>query len=207
MDVVSRAHRGRGLRGLGLALLVPMFVIVSASCTRDPELRELAHVPEFAMRDQTGATRHAADFRGRPFVAAFVFTRCTSICPMLTSQMANFQRRLRGPAAQTEFVVFSVDPTHDTPEVLAAYARERGTTRHFTFLTGDFESLATVAREGFLAAVGMPSVDSRGTVDVIHSQHLLLVDRALTLRGFYRTDAEGLDALERDLDRLIDAPR
>lgn len=181
-------------------------VVGAAACTREEPLREFAHVPAFSMRDQTGATRTAEDFRGAPFVVAFVFTRCTSICPMLTAQMTNFQRRLTGPAAGTRFVAFSVDPTFDSPEVLATYARERGATRNFTFLTGDFESLARVAREGFLSAVGTPTVPEGGGVDIIHSQHLMLIDRNLTMRGFYRTDTEGLAALQHDLDRLLAEP-
>jgi len=193
-------------RATALALLLALAGGVPASgCSREPELPSLAHVPEFTMRDQTGRERHAADFRGAPFVAAFVFTRCTSICPMLTSQMMNFQRRLTGSAARTRFIAFSVDPTHDTPEVLARYATERGASRNFTFLTGDFDTLANVARDGFLAGVGTPTAGEGGGVDVIHSQHLLLVDRDLTLRGFYRTDAEGLDRLEHDIERLLEA--
>ncbi len=162
----------------------------------------VAQVPDFALVDQTGRDFAGHRLDGKVWVAAFVFTRCTSVCPMLTAQMVNFRRRLGDGAREVPFVAFSVDPAYDTPEVLARFARERGAVEGFTFLTGDASRIRALANDGFKVAVGEPTTSPNGAFDVLHAQHLLLVDHQRRLRGFYRTDAEGLDALERDLARL-----
>lgn len=190
-----------GLHPLCLGLLV-----VLGSCrSPEPELPVIATVPDFALKDQSGHERHATELDGKVTVVAFLFTRCTSICPMLVESMANFQRRLGADARRVQFLGFSVDPTHDTPEVMTEYLRQRGTPHDFKFLTGDAPEIHRVAVTGFRAAVGEPTATVGGGVDVIHTQHLMLIDQHRRMRGFYRTDADGLEALERDVGRLIRA--
>ena len=176
---------------------------LSACRAPEPELPVIATVPDFSLKDQFGQERHASELNGKVTVVAFLFTRCASICPMLVQSMANFQRRLGPDARRVKFLAFSVDPTHDTPEVMSEYLRQRGSPNDFTFLTGEAPEIHRVAVTGFRAAVGEPTEAVGGGVDVIHTQHLMLIDPQRRMRGFYRTDAEGLDALERDIGRLI----
>lgn len=191
---------GATLRQTALGLLLSLGV----AC-RPPEepLPVIASVPDFSLVDQSGKTVTGSDLDGSVWVVAFLFTRCTSICPMLTQQMANFQRRLGPDAARVRFLAFSVDSEHDTPEVMARFARERGAPAGFTFLSGDAAEVHRVAVTGFRAAVGEPTVTGEGETDVIHTQHLMLLDGHRRMRGFYRTDAEGLERLEHDVARLV----
>jgi protein SCO1/2 len=63
---------------------------------------------------------------GRPVVLSFIFTSCTTICPMISSTLAQLQRKL-GPARdQVHLVSISIDPEFDTPERLRAYASKFG---------------------------------------------------------------------------------
>lgn len=70
-------------------------------------------------------------------VMDFIYTSCTTICPVLSALMAQVQRRLGDRVgAEVRLVSISVDPTTDTPGRLKAYARKVGAKPGWTFLTG-----------------------------------------------------------------------
>ncbi len=58
---------------------------------------------------------------GAPVVLNFIFTSCTSICPVMSRIFAQLQGRLAGE--RVHLVSISIDPEQDTPERLAEYAR------------------------------------------------------------------------------------
>jgi protein SCO1 len=60
---------------------------------------------------------------GRPVVMNFIFTTCTSICPLSSQTLAEFARRLGAERDKVHLVSISVDPEQDTPERLREYAR------------------------------------------------------------------------------------
>jgi protein SCO1/2 len=63
---------------------------------------------------------------GRPVVVTFIFTSCTTICPMISATLAQLQRKL-GPARdQVHLVSISIDPEFDTPARLREYAKKLG---------------------------------------------------------------------------------
>jgi protein SCO1/2 len=168
-------------------------------------LPRLAPVPSFTFRDQEGRTVHAEDFRGAPWVADFIFTRCVSACPMLTAQMSNLRRRLGADADRVRMASFSVDPEHDTPEVLAAYAASHHVTGRWLFLTGELSAMREAVERGFRVRMGDPPDGPSGpdAFDIMHAQHFLLVDAENRIRGYYPSDGEGIDRLEHDLRRLL----
>jgi protein SCO1 len=90
-----------------------------APMSSEPSLFELS-VP---MTDQGGRTRRMADFRGRPFVATMIYTRCTTVCPRLTADLKRLEAALDPyDRERTSFLLFSLDPEHDTPATLTAFA-------------------------------------------------------------------------------------
>jgi protein SCO1/2 len=137
-----------------------------------------------------------ADLAGTPWIADFVFTRCAIYCPRLTVRMKELRERLP-PAIRT--VSFSVDPEHDTPEVLERYAEQWGIEgRSWLFLTGEREPMWRLVREGFLLPVeDAPEVEAS---PILHSNRFVLVDSAGRIRDTY--DAFDDDALERILADL-----
>jgi protein SCO1 len=174
---------------LALALML-------AGCSRNaPEPPPvLESLPAFALVDQTGRAIGPDELRGEPFVANFIFTRCVSACPLLTSQMINLQKRLGDDADRVKMVSISVDPAHDTPEVLARYAEERGATRRWLHLTGDVDEVKRTIEKGFRVRMG-ERVPLGDAFDILHASHFVLVDSDLRIRGYHRNDAEGLDEL------------
>jgi protein SCO1/2 len=147
----------------------------------------LWQVPSFSFVDQDGRATTTADLRGHVWIADFIFTSCTTICPLITAKMALLQRRLKGPGLR--FVSFSVDPKHDTPEALKRYASEwREGESRWKLLATDPKGLEAFAKSMFV-------IVEPGEQDIGHSKLFFLVDAQGGVRGIYESDRD--DALER----------
>lgn len=182
---------------LGIAL------VVQSRSTREPEIEVLARIADFELTDQDGRTFGSSQLRGKVWIAGFAFTSCTTVCPMLTSQMANLQRRLASHGDRVHLVTVTVDPETDSPTVLRAYAeRHHADLGGWSFLTGSPEQVRATITRGFLVPIGERE-DTPGGYDILHTSQLMLIDDQHRLRGLYPTDADGMAAMERDVARLI----
>lgn len=178
-------------------------VLLVFGCVRRPELPHIAAVPSFSLTDQNATTRTPDGFRGKVWIASFMFTSCKDVCPLLTSKMASVRTRLAAERPQLHFVSFSVDPAHDTPEVLKRYARAHDADQpDWSFLTGPAEQVQSVILDGFKQSVQRSPAAEGQAQTILHGSHFVLVDRAAFIRGYYRSDQEGLLLLERDA-RLV----
>ena len=155
-----------------------------------------AEVPDFALTDQEGRPVRRADLAGRVWVAGFIFTRCGSVCPVVTERMAALQR------PGLDLVSFTVDPDYDTPGVLKEYARRHVAGASWRFLTGPRETLYRLIGRGFrLSVSAMPE----GAPE--HSDRLVLVDRHGRIRGAYSSgDLPAMARLRRDLEAVLAEP-
>ncbi|MEX8493383.1 SCO family protein [Sphaerotilus sp.] len=81
---------------------------------------------------------------GRPVVLTFLYTSCTTVCPVTSHVIDEFVRALGAEAPQVNVVSVSIDPDHDTVTRLAEHARSRRA--QGTFVTGDPQSSETVQR-------------------------------------------------------------
>lgn len=161
----------------------------------DPSLPAAAvgtPVPAFAAVDQDGKQVSGNDFHGLPWISDFIFTSCTASCPILTGRLVALQRALAG--LPVRFVSFSVDPEHDTPPVMKAYAdRWHGDPARWRLLATDRDTLARLG--GALGGAEDPSASGP-----FHSDRFALVDGTGHLLGLYASSsATDLDRLRRDL--------
>ncbi len=88
--------------------------------------------------DQNGQKVSLASLKGKPALVDFIYTTCPGPCLVLTSRMKAIADQL-GPQASSKvsFISITVDPEHDTPAGLRAYAKEQGADRAgWVFLTG-----------------------------------------------------------------------
>jgi protein SCO1/2 len=83
---------------------------------------------------------------GRPVLLDFIYTTCTTICPVLSQTFAEVQKRLGHDATKLKMVSVSIDPEEDTPARLTAYAKRYGAGTQWTFYTGSVESSVAVQR-------------------------------------------------------------
>jgi protein SCO1/2 len=164
----------------------------------------LGTVPPFSLTERHGTTVTAADLAGHVWIADFVFTRCPDICPVLSTRMAALQDKVTGPDSSVRLVSISVDPLHDTPDVLAAYAEHYRAGPSWLFLTGSRDAVAALLHDGFRVAF-----DDTGPAvsPITHSDRFVLVDRRLQIRGYYHgNDPADLARLVADATRLRDDP-
>jgi protein SCO1/2 len=142
IEADARGYRIVSLRAEGEragAVRAPM--IASARQPEEP-------APDFRLVDQSGEPLALADLRGKLVLLDFVFTRCPGPCPILTGLHAELQRSLAPELlGRVHFVSISLDPAHDTPAALEAYARARGADlANWSFLTGPVAEVEDVVR-------------------------------------------------------------
>jgi len=71
----------------------------------------------------------------------FIFGTCTTICPILSAGFSNLQRRMgSGPGGPT-LISLSIDPEHDSPEIMAKYLKRYRAQPGWSFLTGDRDDI------------------------------------------------------------------
>jgi protein SCO1/2 len=202
--VASSARRGV-LWGLLVATLIVVFAATAWQHRHRPEPPPvLGTVPEFTLTNRDGRTVRSADLAGSPWIADFVFTRCPASCPMMTSRMARLVAELPADAG-VRFVSFSVDPEHDTPEVLQRYAASFKAPARWLFLTGDGRQIYRLSQEGFKLGVDAnPQAGGDETAEpILHSTRFVLVDGEGRIRGYYDAfDAESMKGLTRDLEAI-----
>jgi len=190
---------------VALFALVPLAIALAPRAPKEPELK--LPLPAFELVSERGARFGAADLRGKVYVADFVFTTCPTVCPKLTRTMADIQRRTSDLGDALHLVTFSVDPETDTPERLAAYAKEYGADpARWTFLTGGLGEIETTVVKGFKMVMGKEeSSPGAGIFSIFHGERLVLVDREGNIRGYYDADEPGVNKIVQEARALAEA--
>lgn len=143
-------------------------------------------VPYFSFTDQNGKTITNKDYDGKVYIVEFFFTTCPTICPRMSSNLVQIQN------AFTEFddfgvASFTINPEHDTSEVLKAYAEKYGMTNpNWHLMTGEDETIYKLANEGFNLYTAKDGEVEGGFE---HSGNFALIDKNGFIRS--RTDASG----------------
>jgi protein SCO1/2 len=175
---------------------IPILAIFMASCVQPKPLPVLGQVPPFQLVAQDGRPFDSQVLLGHIWVADFIYTTCQGPCPMMSSTMRQIQIRTSGELADVRFVSFTVDPVHDTPSVLAEYAKHfKPEVGRWFFLTGDAAKLNELG----LRAFKLNSVDG----SLSHSTRFALVDQQGRIRGYYTTGEDGfMPKLMHDIRQL-----
>jgi protein SCO1 len=188
------------LWGLLVAVLLSVVLAFTSQVHRHPPPPVLGQVPPFALTNRDGKPVTLATLAGTPWIADFVFTRCAASCPLMTARMARLGRELPD-GIKVRRVSFTVDPVHDTPEVLARYAAQYQAPADWLFLTGPEADLHRLSRDGFKLAIDIPQGDAGSTQEpILHSTRFVLVDGQGKIRGYY--DGEDEAAVSRMIGDL-----
>jgi len=129
-------------------------------------------LPDITLVDQHGRNVSLASLKGKPALFDFIYTNCPGPCLMLTAQMKQIANRLV-PRLGTEarIVSVTVDPEHDHPAELLAYADKQGAdVNGWLFLTGTPKQIEDVMARFSVIRQREPD----GTVD--HVLEFFLVD-------------------------------
>jgi len=165
-----------------------LLALLLFGCSRERPPEKLGAVPAFTLRDQEGRAVSDQTLKGSVWAAAFMFTRCPTICPRITTRMRELQKAAAARKVALRLVSISVDPEHDQPAVLKGYAAKFGADlASWSFLTGDIDVIRRTATDGFkIAFEGTPD-SGADHMGLLHGSHLILVDRELQIRGYFGT--------------------
>lgn len=137
-------------------------------------------VPSFQFINQDSIQVSDKDYLGKVYVVDFFFTRCPSICPVMTTNLVNVQKHFEN---EEDFAIasFSITPKFDIPEVLRGYQEKYNIQEgNWNLMTGDQEAIYDLANAGFnIFAAEMP--DAPGGFE--HSGLFALVDKEGYLRS------------------------
>ena len=108
----------------------------------------LYSLPPHILKDKNGNDVNLHDFLhdDRPFIVSFIFTTCTTICPILTATLAAAQNDLMASPVKPVLISISIDPEVDTPDKLTAYAKKFKASKDWVFLTGKLDDIIEVQR-------------------------------------------------------------
>lgn len=103
--------------------------------------------PDFTLTDQDGQMVTLSSLQGKIVLLDFIFTRCPGPCPLLSLKFSQLQKQLGDRLGKDVMLVsVTIDPRHDTPEVLKEYAkRYEANTAGWKFLTGSTRDIIMVA--------------------------------------------------------------
>ena len=160
-------------------------------------------VPDDGMQDQEKRTRKLSDWRGRALAVTFVYTRCPlpDFCPAMDRRFAELQRAIQAdPAlrARAHLVSISIDPAHDTGDVIRAHAAARGADpATWSYLTGSQPSIDRVT-----SRFGVSRIDDKDAAGTItHNLRTAIVDTQGRLVKTYSGNDWTVDAILADLRR------
>lgn len=127
----------------------PDLCVAPATATGAPSAETVTlHLPDVRLQPAQGASVSlGSQLRSSEAVLLnFIYTSCTSICPPMAQIFAATQERLGSRAAQVQMLSISIDPEHDSPRRLQAYARRFGAGTQWRFFTGSLQAIDAVQR-------------------------------------------------------------
>jgi protein SCO1/2 len=105
-------------------------------------------VPDVTLINQDGkkVKLRALIDSGKPVIMDFIFTTCTTVCPVLSAGLSNLARELGENAQQVQLISITIDPENDQPEKLKRYQERFGGGAGWEFLTGSRDEVGMVLR-------------------------------------------------------------
>ena len=172
--------------------------LVDASAMRVEDHRVL----DFELVNHLGDTVTLADVQGQILVVDFFFSRCATICPLMTQNLQRIHDRL-DPQMPIRILSHSVTPKADSVSVLNRYANKHGANPDlWWFLTGEKKEIYKLARQSYFSCL---DEGDGGFQDFVHTENVVLVDDEGRLRGFYDgTDSKSMSHLFSDLEFLAE---
>jgi protein SCO1/2 len=140
-------------------------------------------IQPFAFYKQDSTLFESKSLQGKLFVANFIFTRCSNICPDMTAQMKRIAKAFQGNP-QVALISFSVTPWIDDVKTLKKFGEKYGiSAEQWSLLTGNKKAIYTLARKSFFAeeTIGY----NKDSKEFLHTEHLILVDQKGRIRGIY----------------------
>ncbi len=134
--------RRRTIRFFSLVLLIIGLCLgrEAVAAKNAPYKRSMVtfELPDVTLINQEGAKVKLRELMlsDKPVLVDFIYTTCTTICPVLSANFTNFQKQFAAKAGTFHLVSLSIDPENDTPEAMKAYLQRYYAQTGWDFLTG-----------------------------------------------------------------------
>ena len=157
-------------------------------------------ISNFSLINQDGETITQETYKNKIYITDFIFTRCGSICPIMTDNMATIQKEFLNDD-EIMLLSLSVTPEIDSVSVLRAYADHKGVVdSKWNVTTGNKKHIYNLARKSYFAVVEQ---GDGGLQDFIHTPNFILIDKANQIRGIYDgTNDEDIKQIIADIKKL-----
>lgn len=170
-----------------------LVLLLLAACHHQSELPKLYPVPDAHLVNEAGQPVQLASLKGNVVVYDFIFTNCAGTCPMMTATLRKVTKKI-DKDTPVRFVSISVDPTRDTPPVLAAYAHKVRNDPRWTFLTGDWPTIKNLSVNGFKLATDE---------QLLHSAKFAVADKNGVVREYVSSlEDDAVDHVARSVHDL-----
>ncbi|WP_409288791.1 SCO family protein [Peribacillus sp. SCS-37] len=172
-------------------LMACLAIMVLASCSNSGIPGELDYpVGTFKAVSQDGKPFTEKKLKGKIWVADFIFTNCTTVCPPMTANMSKLQQELKKEKLYEDvhLVSFSIDPAADNPGALKTYGSKfQADYRNWSFLTGYSQSfIEKFSADSFHMLVKKPASGDQ----VIHGTEFALVSQEGKVVKTYKGNAD-----------------
>lgn len=156
---------------------------VNASIDGEDKVDTLYHkIPPFSLTNQYGETITQEDVKGKIYVADFFFATCPSICPKMATHMLQIQNHF-SDREDFRLISYTVNPEHDSVEVLREYAEKVHAKKGFWhLLTGERDSIYKLAFDGYFVNAMEDELAPGG---FLHTSTFLLIDKQGRIRGLF----------------------
>ena len=159
-------------------------------------------VGDFSFTNEQGEEISRDDLKGNWWIADFIFTNCTSVCPVLTQEMAKIQSELEKADLDVILVSFTVDPENDTPERLKEFvASFTDNDANWYLLTGYTQAeIEQFANQQFQTIVQKPADSDQ----VIHGSSIYLIDQhGNIIKKYHYSEEDYIKQLLEDIEKLL----
>jgi len=145
----------------------------------DAKLLTIGKAPKFELTNQDNVKVSNETYKGKVYVLEFFFTTCPSICPKMNMSMLEIEKTFFGNP-NFGIVSITIDPAHDTPQVLKDHAKLLGVkSSTWNFLTGDKTAIMDLSNKGFNLYAGENAKVNGGFE---HSGLFALIDKEGNIR-------------------------
>tara|TARA_B110001454_G_scaffold166687_1_gene156593 strand:+ start:2873 stop:3526 length:654 start_codon:yes stop_codon:yes gene_type:complete len=158
-------------------------------------------VEDFKLINQNGNIVTQDNYKDKIYVVDFFFTRCPSICPIMTDNLVKVQNHFIKDD-NIMLLSLSVTPDIDSVSVLKNYSEKKGVIdSKWNITTGNKKHIYNLARKSYFAVVEQ---GDGGLQDFIHTPNFILVDTEKQIRGVYDgTDDQAVVQLINDIGTLL----
>ena len=129
-----------------IAVLAPGQEVAAAAKPGYTRTMEKYEVPDVTLINQNGEKVRVKELllSDRPVLVDFIYTTCTTICPVLSANFTNFQRQGEAKLGPYRLVSISVDPENDTPKAMKTYLGRYQAKQGWDYLTGSQKDIDKV---------------------------------------------------------------